>query len=478
MVYMHTLSLSQLPFVRALQQQGGRVYLVGGTLRDRLLGKTHKDLDLLVSGLPQNTLIRLLRPHGRVQLIGRAFGVIKFLPRQWDDLPIDIALPRTEISTGSGHRDFEVAFDHTLPIETDLERRDFTINAMALDLADNQLLDPFGGYQDLQQRRLRQVSPLSFPEDPLRMLRGIQFAARFGLHVEPTTHQAMRTHAAAIATVAPERIAAELRKLLQAPAPSHGFYLMHATGLLPHILPELALLAGPPSPLSMVHDAQVAAQPLFARTMCRLDVVQHHDALLYRGDLNLLLAALWWDCGLAKLGAASNSTQIAAASVSLAQERLEVLRLTMIGAQPDLITTLLTQRTLAIETLASDATLRHLAHRLGNQATFMVLDLHLAERLSYQPPHPFDALLAARGRLQAEIDRQTPLQLKDLAINGHDLQRLGVPAGPHLGQLLKLLLLRVLDDPACNTRDALGAMAQAAWQAEQSGSAPESRGQT
>lgn len=128
--------LGPQPFVRRLQQAGGRLYSVGGTVRDALLGRPRKDIDLLVTGLPQQTLIQLLRQHGRVQLIGRAFGVIQFRPRRWDGPSIDIALPRTEISTGIGHRDFDVSFDHTLPIETDLGRRDFTMNALAIDLAD------------------------------------------------------------------------------------------------------------------------------------------------------------------------------------------------------------------------------------------------------------------------------------------------------------------------------------------------------
>ena len=213
--------------VDAVREAGGRVYMVGGTLRDFLLGKTCKDLDLLVTGLPQTDLMRLLRRRGRVQRVGQAFGVLKFRPRGWDDSPIDIALPRVETSTGIGHRDFEVAFDHALPVETDLERRDFTINAMALDLFDERLSDPFGGHADLEARVLRQVSPLAFPEDPLRMLRGVQFASRFGLRVEPETRSAMTEHAASIHTVAPERIAMELQKLFQAPKPSHGFVLMH-----------------------------------------------------------------------------------------------------------------------------------------------------------------------------------------------------------------------------------------------------------
>src|SRR5713101_5500928 len=100
-----TSSPASFLFVRALQQRGARVYTVGGTVRDELLGYPRKDLDLLVTGLPQQDLLRCLRPYGRVQLIGRAFGVIKLLPRGWDGPPIDVALPRTELSTGVGHRD-------------------------------------------------------------------------------------------------------------------------------------------------------------------------------------------------------------------------------------------------------------------------------------------------------------------------------------------------------------------------------------
>ena len=454
--------VSHLPFVRALHQAGGRVYMVGGTLRDALLGREHKDLDLLITGLPQDMLIRLLRPYGRVQLIGRAFGVIKFLPRQWTDPPIDIALPRTEVSTGIGHRDFAVTFDHTLPIETDLERRDFTINAMALDLADDRLIDPFGGYQDLQRHRLRQVSPAAFPEDPLRMLRGVQFAARFGLHVEPVTRQAMCTHAAAITTVAVERIAEELRKLFQAPTPSHGFYLMHEVGLLLHLFPELARLTTYPDLQALPEGGPPPLeQTVFARTMRRLDAVQQHEELMHRGDLNLLLAALWSDSGQPEVEATAPPQQAVTHAATIAQQRLETLRMTMIEAQPALVATLIAASAFEVSALATDAALRHLAHRLGCSETFMVFDLRLADRLGNQPEHPLDDLLALRQRLQAEIARQVPLQLKDLAINGYDLQRLGIPPGPHLGQVLETLLHQVLDDPGRNTREYLLAAAQA-----------------
>jgi tRNA nucleotidyltransferase/poly(A) polymerase len=418
--------LATLPFIHALQQRGARVYTVGGTVRDLLLGHPRKDVDLLVTDIPQPDLIRFLRKYGHVQLTGRAFGVIKFLPRQWEAPPIDIALPRTEISTGIGHRDFVVTFDHTLPVETDLGRRDFTINAMAMDLATGHLLDPFGGRQDLAQRILRQVSAQAFPEDPLRMLRGVQLATRFALHPESTTRQAMQRHAASITTVAAERIAEELRKLLQAIAPSQGFLLMQDTGLLSHILPEIAHLVGPatiPAPLSrrIVAQDTTVGDDAFRRTVRRLDAIQQEEIITHRGHLDLLLAALFQDSGRPTAEAAAFSP---------------------IG-QPERV-----------------AQIRHFIHRFDTKTAFLILDLWLADRLASTPAQATDDLLLLRQRLQEELARHVPLRLKDLAVNGRDLQRLGIPSGPHMGRILQALLQRVLDDPACNTRAYLVSVVQ------------------
>ncbi|GIX47563.1 MAG: HDIG domain-containing protein [Candidatus Tectimicrobiota bacterium] len=443
--------LATFPFVRALQARGARIYLVGGTVRDALLGLARKDLDLLVTGVPQRQLMRLLRPYGRVQLTGRAFGVIKFLPQGWEGPPIDIALPRTEVSTGVGHRDFVVTFDHTLPVETDLQRRDFTINAMALELPSGRLIDPFGGQQDLARRLLRQVSPRAFPEDPLRILRGVQLAARFALQVDPETQQAMQACAALITTVAPERIAEELRKLFQAPQPSRGFALMQEVGLLGHILPELARLAELPE--------ATGASSLFARTLRRLDAVQGSPLLEHRGELDLLLAALFYDSGRAEAPPAAPAAEVAARSARLARQRLEALKMTTIGVQPKRVEALIAASAFDPVALASDAALRHFASRLGAEMALRVLELRLADSLGNGPPEAQTPFLHLRQRLHAQLARQVPLGLPQLAVNGHDLQRLGIPPGPRLGRILNALLHHVLDNPACNTRDHLLALA-------------------
>lgn len=461
--------LASLPFIRALQERGGRVYTVGGTVRDTLLGHPRKDVDLLVTGVPQDTLIRFLRAHGRVQLRGRAFGVIKFSPRHWNGPPIDIALPRTEISTGIGHGDFTVSFDHALPVETDLGRRDFTINAMALDLTNGQLVDPFGGRTDLAQRLLRQVSEAAFPEDPLRMLRGVQLATRFDLRVDRTTYQAMRVHAVSITTVASERIAEELRKLFQATTPSDGFRLMRRVGLLQHMMPEIdrladvsyaALQTGAP------HTDTLQTPDAFTLTMHRLDALRQHEVILHVGHLDVLLAALFQDTGLPEALQAMPECalqQVVAISANLALHRLQTLKMTTIGAHVDVIKALITQSAFEISNLATDAGLRHFAHRVGADMAFMLLDLRLADRLGNFPSHPIDDLVTLRQRLCDELDRKVPLRIKDLAINGHDLQRLGIPPGPRMGEVLETLLHRVLDDPTCNTQDYLRAVVESEY---------------
>ena len=448
-----------LSLVDAVREAGGRVYMVGGTLRDFLLGKAYKDLDLLVTGLPQDDLKRLLRRRGRVQRVGQAFGVLKFLPREWDGSPIDVALPRVETSTGVGHRDFEVAFDHTLPVETDLARRDFTINALALDLHDEGLIDPFGGRADLDGRVLRQVSPVAFPEDPLRMLRGVQFASRFGLRVEPETRSAMSVHAATIRTVAPERIAMELHKLFHASRPSHGFVLMHEVGLLPHLFPEIERLTIVHDPRSAVSQAEPLEASLFGRTLRRLDAVQQGAELIHRGDLHVLLAALWLDCRPAKDVPAGTRLAPLRWVAGLAQERLEAFRATTIGVRPSLVAAIINGSGFEVHDLAEAADLRHFLHRLGCDEAFMAIDLRAADCLADDAGGSISELLKLRRRLRAEIEQGSPLGLKDLAINGNDLRRIGIAPGPAMGRILAELLHAVLEDPARNTREELMALA-------------------
>jgi tRNA nucleotidyltransferase (CCA-adding enzyme) len=180
-------------------------YVVGGAVRDALLGRDSKDADFLVPATDIAGLQAALAPHGRTEEIvvaERTVGV-RFFPRDSSvrrlaRAGIELAPPRREVSTGPGRHDFAIVVDPTASVEDDLYRRDFTINAMARRLADGQLVDPYGGRRDLEARVLRTVSPTSFAEDPLRIVRGLRFVSQLDLDPAPESLEQMRREAAGV----------------------------------------------------------------------------------------------------------------------------------------------------------------------------------------------------------------------------------------------------------------------------------------
>lgn len=221
-----------------------RAYLVGGAVRDLVLGLPSKDADIEVYGVSQHMLETVLyRIFGQnVNLIGKSFCV--YHVRIDDDTSIDIALPRTDTATGLGHRDFDIAYDPTMSIKEAARRRDFTINAMLIDLITGDLEDPFDGLRDLDQRTLRIIDAETFIEDPLRVYRALQFVARFGLILDSETERLLRNMVSqgALEQLPPERITEEIRKLLLSPKPSLGFELAKRIGIIARAYPELAIL--------------------------------------------------------------------------------------------------------------------------------------------------------------------------------------------------------------------------------------------
>ena len=170
--------------IRALDTAGFRALIAGGAVRDALLGLEAKDFDVEVYGITFERLTELLGAYGRIDLVGQSFGVVKLTTSGGSIY--DFSLPRRDSRIGRSHRDFLVTFDPGITPEEAAGRRDFTINAMAFDPVVNQLLDFFGGREDLKNRILRATSS-AFREDPLRVLRGMQFACRFSLTVDPVT---------------------------------------------------------------------------------------------------------------------------------------------------------------------------------------------------------------------------------------------------------------------------------------------------
>ncbi len=221
---------------QAVRQAGGRALIVGGWVRDRLLGRPSKDIDLEVFGVAAGRLRPLLEEFGRVETIGESFTVYK-------SGDIDVALPRRESKVGRGHRGFHVEGDPAMSVEEASRRRDFTINAIAWDPLTEEYLDPQGGRADLEGRRLRVVDPATFADDSLRVLRAMQFVARFELAATPDTLEICRE--IALDDLPSERVWGEVEKLLLLPArPSLGFQFAREAGVIPRIFPEMQALIG------------------------------------------------------------------------------------------------------------------------------------------------------------------------------------------------------------------------------------------
>ena len=221
---------------RRVHDAGGRALIVGGWVRDRLMGRQSKDVDIEVYGLSAPVLPHLLAGFGSVNTVGESFTVYQVAG-------MDVALPRRESKKSRGHRGFEVTGDPDLPIAEAARRRDFTINAIAWDPLTGDYLDPWNGRRDLESRILRAVDTVTFGDDSLRVLRAVQFAARFDFSLEPVTREICRQ--IALDDLPAERIWGEIEKLLlHAARPSIGWQLAQELGIIDRLFPEVTALVG------------------------------------------------------------------------------------------------------------------------------------------------------------------------------------------------------------------------------------------
>ena len=445
-------------------------YLVGGAVRDELLGLESKDADFLVPGLDTDGLKAALAPHGRVEdlvVAGRLVGVrlqpsdkaVSRLARAG----IEFAPPRAERSTGPGRHDFEIVADPSLSVEDDMRRRDFTVNAMARRLRTGELVDPVGGEADLRAGVLRTVSPRSFREDPLRIVRALRFVSQLGLEPDESTLRQMREEAPAVALVSGERIGGglhadgmgELSKLLLGREPARALRLARDTGVLVELLPEFRPAIGFDQE-SRYHDLTVD-EHTFAVVQAAADA---DDWLAVR------LAALFHDLGkpetawrgtdgrlhyYAKPGHSSRSHE--SVSASLAGEALRRLRYP--NALRERVVKIVRNHMFKPGPADEQRARRFLA-RHGDALASDLLAHKRADLLGKGDPPPYDELEKLEAfRAVVERERSSPHRLADLAIGGDDLIELGFTPGPRIGHVLRDLLDAVVDNPELNTRDEL-----------------------
>jgi tRNA nucleotidyltransferase (CCA-adding enzyme) len=282
-----------LEIARAVRDRGGRALVAGGWVRDRLLESDAarpelvegRDIDMEVFGIPGPELPALLSPFGRVEPIGQSFPVYKIGT-------IDIGLPRRESKAGRGHKAFLVEGDPSMSVNDAARRRDFTINAISWDPLTGEYLDPFGGRDDLRNQVLRAVDPHTFADDSLRVLRAIQFAARFELAIHPDTASLCRT--IPLDDLPAERVWGEIEKLLlRARRPSIGLALARDLGVISQLFPELEALIGCEQEPEWHPEGDVWIHTLMVVDQARLRI----DDLDRAGQTIVMLAAVTHDFG-------------------------------------------------------------------------------------------------------------------------------------------------------------------------------------
>ena len=439
-----------LQIARAVRDAGGRALVVGGWVRDRLRGEPSKDVDIEVFGLPPERVRSLLEAMGRVETVGESFQVFK-------TGGIDVSLPRRESKSGRGHKGFAVTGDPSMSLEDAARRRDFTINAISWDPLTGEYVDPFGGRGDLDRRVLKVVDPATFADDSLRVLRAIQFAARFELELTDDTKEICRR--IPLDDLPAERIWGEIEKLLFALRPSIGFALALELGVVPKLFPELQALVGCPQEPEWhpegdvwVHTLQVIDQ---ART--RIDDLERPQ------QIAVMLGAVCHDFGkpattafvdgrIRSIDHEEQGVAPAAAfldrlnvnSVDGYDVRRHVLGITAQHLKPGMW--------FKVRDEVGDGAFRRLAQKV---------DLELLARLAKS-----DCLGRAPGVFNCDamdwfLDRARQLGVEHRPpgpiLLGRHLLGLGMKPGPRVGEILKAVYEQQLDGTVTNLDEAIAA---------------------
>jgi tRNA nucleotidyltransferase (CCA-adding enzyme) len=425
-----------LDVLRALDAAGHRSWIVGGAVRDLLLGRRRDptaDHDVATPARPAE----VARLFAKVVPTGIEHGTVTVISR---GVPIEVTTFRGEGPYLDGRRPSSVRFLDD--IDGDLARRDFTVNAVAYDPVGRAVRDPFGGQRDLRRGVLRAVGDASarFAEDGLRPLRAVRFAAQLGFRVEPATARAIPPALAVVAKVSAERVSQELSKLVLAPHARRAFALLDATGLASVVLPDVATL--PPSDRRHAYDV-AAGVP--AALPVRLAGLFHALAR----DHAAVAAARRTRDALRRLRFAADVSEEASRLVLehgcvLAPRR---------PAPP-----------------ASAADVRRWLSRVGPGRAPTLLALWEVDAASARPIARADRELAVvrrvAGRARRVLASRPPLATPDLALDGRAvMELLGVPPGREVGEALRHLLDRVLGDPSLNTRESLASELHGWWAA-------------
>ena len=431
--------------VKTFRDGGHECYLVGGSVRDLLLGREVYDYDFATDARP-GEIMKLFR---RTVPTGIRHGTVSVLLK---GCQFEVTTYRADGTYLDGRRPESVRFSDELRI--DVERRDFTINGLALEPLSGEVIDHVGGMEDLKEGRIRTIGdPVQrFSEDGLRPIRACRFAAALDFYIDPGTLEAIRDTLHVVKMVSPERIRDELMKILEAEKPSIGFEYLRESGILDIILPELAQCHGVAQNRYHIYD-------IYYHSIYSCDGAPAEYPLIR-------LAALLHDIG--KLPTRQPGTdgdctfynhEVVGAKIS----RRIMKRLKFSNEQIDAVINLVLNHMFHYTDEWTDGAVRRFIRKVGTENIDDLFTLRMADRKGNGArrglPAPIDRL---RKRIEHVIEQDNAFSVRDLDINGNILmEELDLVPGPLIGRILNELLESVLDDPSLNSRETLLAMARA-----------------
>lgn len=423
--------------INKLIENNYKAYAVGGSVRNSLLNLPINDYDIVTNAKPdeimslfQKTIPTGLK-HGTVTVV-------------YDNVNYEVTTFRVESQYENNRKPKDVIFVES--IEEDLKRRDFTINAMAYDLVNDEIIDLYGGEHDLHKRIIKCVgeADVRFNEDALRMLRAVRFASTYNFNIEANTMLSICKNAHLIENISYERIYSELCKILMSPKPSKGITLLLYTSLLHHILPELIPMASF-NQFSKYHDKDV-----FFHTMNVLDNIKE--------NLVLRLSALFHDSGKPYTysmdennnGHFYNHEDV---SVRLANEALT--RLKVDNKTKKMVSLVIGKHMVPLD-ISKRSKIKKLINEYGKENMEMFFDFKIADHSGKPKEVSMDNnFYTLRDKVKEILLSDEALEIKDLKINGEDLEKLNIEKGPKYKEILNYLLQKVIVNPEYNEKDKL-----------------------
>lgn len=451
-------------FGKVFEEAGFSAYLVGGAVRDIFLKKDASDWDVATNATPQDVigLFKFVVPTG----IEHGTVTVHYKKQE-----IEVTTFRTETGYSDGRHPDSVNYAAT--IEEDLSRRDFTMNAIAVNLKDGMIVDPYGGKSDIKKKCIRTVgNPHErFMEDGLRPIRALRFASKLGFSIEKNTYEEIFKDdiKKKILSISIERFRDEFEKIMISPFPSVGLKLLEETGVLDLFIPELKICRG-------------CVQTDY-RSYHKFDVMDH---LFYACDgapinkLNVRLAALFHDIGKPSVkkyikesvldgdkkdGSMKEIETVTFYCHETAGEKITRTVMTRLKFSNEMINNvchLVKEHMFHYESCWTDAAVRRFVIKVGKENLDDLYDLRMAdmfgmwnEKVDLRYSESIRLLIELKNRIEEVLEQQNALSLKDLCVNGRDLMQLGIPSGKNLGLILNELMNCVIEDPKMNNRESL-----------------------